>query len=169
MAPDGITWVKARIGDELGLTEEALARLYGVDERGLDRRLAALGRDPGAVYQRVLTDVDSLRQSQRLIQLGEEHVAAVRALLGNYIFHPLVSVRTADEQIGWRLSSDDAQYVAFRTADTLSMDFEWGDVLRLRLNRLVIWPAEVPPAMDSAFRNRLTEVTVFLVELTGVL
>jgi|GEM_PF-4921867 hypothetical protein len=164
------TWVKNRIGDEMGLTEEDLARLYGVEKKALDAHLRSLGHDSAAVFEKILSDVDAVRIGYRVLQISDDHIAAARALLGDFIFRPLVSVPMADGQIGWRLSSDDAQYVAFRTADIVGMDFEWSDVLRLRLKRLVVWPDETrPDTADQAFRDRVADITFYLAELTGVL
>jgi hypothetical protein len=161
--------VKARIGDELGLTDEDLARLYGVDLKALDKHLASLGKDVDAVCQRILSDVDGVRVGYRVLQVSDKHIAAVRELLRDYIFHPLVSVEMANTQTGWRLSSDDAQFVAFRAADIVVMDHDWSEVLRLRLKRLIVWPAESKPETNKAFRDRVADITFYLVELTGVL
>ncbi len=163
------TWIKTRVADELGLTEDDLARLYGVDSGSLDSQLASLDRNKNAVYERVLSDVDALRMGYRLIQVNDDQIAATRNMLANYIFHRPVSVPMAAGGIGWRLSSDDAQYVAFRTADIIELDFDWGDVLRLRLNRLILWPDEAEPKIDQTFRDRLADVVFYLVELTGIL
>jgi len=162
-------WIKTRVADELGLTEDDLARLYGVDSASVDSQLAALDNDKGAVYERVLSDVDALRMGYRLIQVSDEQIEATRAMLANYIFHRPVSVPMAAGGIGWRLSSDDAQYVAFRASDIMGIDFDWGDVLRLRLNRLILWPDATAPDMDQTFRDRLADVVFYLVELTGIL
>jgi len=48
------------------------------------------------------------------------------------------------------------------------MDFDWGDMLRLRLHRLIVWPDEARPNLDQAFLDHLIEVIFYLVELTGV-
>lgn len=162
-------WIKTRVADELGLTEDDLARLYGVDDAGLDDQLAGLDNDENAVYERVLSDVDALRMGYRLIQVSDEQIEATRDMLANYIFHRPVSVPMVAGGIGWRLSSDDAQYVAFRTSDITGIDFDWGDVLRLRLNRLILWPDATEPEIDQTFRDRLADVVFYLVELTGIL
>ncbi len=98
--------VKARIGDELGLTDDDLARLYGVDPGGVDKHLASLGKDVEAVYQRILSDVDGVRTGYRVLQVSDDHIAAIRALLRDYIFHPLVSMEMADGRVGWKLGSE---------------------------------------------------------------
>jgi hypothetical protein len=51
----------------------------------------------------------------------------------------------------------------------MGIDFDWGDVLRLRLNRLIVWPDATAPDMDQTFRDRLADVVFYLVELTGIL
>jgi hypothetical protein len=161
--------VKTRISDELGLTDEDLARLYNVDASQLNRHLTSMGKDENAVSQQILSDVDAARVNYRLLQVNDEHVAAARQMLHEYIFHPLVATPMADGSIGWRLSLDDAQFVAFRIADIVGVDYDWSDVLRFRLHRLIIWPDETRPAIDQAFYDRVAEVTFFLIELTGVL
>jgi hypothetical protein len=161
--------VKAKVGDELGLTDEDLARLYGVDAGAVDKHLASLGKDPDAVYQRILSDVDGVRTGYRMLPVSDEHIAAVRNLLKDYIFHPLVSMEMANGQVGWKLGSDDAQFVAFRAADIVGMDHDWGEVLRLRLKRLFVWPDANMPETNKAFRDRVADITFYLIELTGVL
>ncbi len=163
------TWVKNRIGDEMGLTEDDLARLYGVETKGLDAHLRTIAKASAAVYEKVLADLDAVRVGYRVLEISDDHIAATRALLRDFIFRPLVSMPMADGQIGWRLSSDDAQFVAFRAADIVGMDFERSDVLRLRLKRLVVWPDEAKPDIDQAFRDRVADITFYLAELTGVL
>ncbi len=161
--------VKAKVGDELGLTDDDLARLYGVDPAAVDKHLATLGKDPETVYQRILSDVDGVRTGYRMLQVSDEHIAAIRHLLSDYIFHPLVSMEMADGRVGWKLGSDDAQFVAFRAADTVGMDHDWSEVLRLRLKRLFVWPDETMPDTDQTFRDRVADITFYLMELTGVL
>jgi hypothetical protein len=164
-----VAWLKARIGDELGLIDDDLARLYGVDVGALDKHLRSLSGDPNAAYEQVLADVDALRTGYRILEVTDDHIKAIRRVLRDYPFHPLVSTPMADGEIGWRLSGDDAQFVAFRTADVVSMDHDWSEVLRHRLKRLVIWPAEEMPETDQAFRDRVGDITFYLVELTGLL
>ncbi len=164
-----MSWVKNRIADELGLTEDDLAHLYGVEVRALDKHLASLGADNSAVYERILTDVDGARTGYRQIEVNDDQISAIRQLLSSYPFHPLVSIPTADGAVGWRLSSDDAQYVAFRAADIAQINFDGGEVLRLRLNRAVVWPDEQMPDTDSTFRDRVADVTFYLMELSGIL
>ncbi|HLY27202.1 MAG TPA: hypothetical protein VKQ72_12730, partial [Aggregatilineales bacterium] len=108
------SWIKNRIADELGLTEDDLAHLYGVEVRALDKHLGTLGADNKSVYERILSDVDAARMGYRQIEVSDDQIGAIRNLLKKYPFHPLVSMPTADGAVGWRLSSDDAQYVAFR-------------------------------------------------------
>lgn len=162
-------WVKTRVGDELGLTDDDLVRLYGIDAKALNGHLATLGNDSKSAYEQVLSDVDAVRVGYRLIQVNNEQIAAIRKLLSAYPFHPVVSIPMADGQIGWRLSGDDAQYVAFRAADVVGIDFEWGEVLRTRLNRAIIWPDAAMPQFNKAFRDRVCDVTFYLAELTGIL
>jgi len=162
-------WVKARIGDEFGLTENDLARLYSIEVATLDKHLASLGKDETSVYERILSDVDAVRVGYRQIEVKDDQIAVIRGLLASYPFHPLVSVPMADQRVGWRLSGDDAQYVAFRAADAVGIDFDWGETLRLRLNRAIIWPDPAMPDTDQAFRDRVADVTFYLMELTGVL
>ena len=163
------TWVKNRIGDELGLTENDLARLYGVETAALDKHLRSIGADSNSVYEQTLADVDAIRVGYRMLEVSDDHISQARTLLRDYIFHPLVSVPRAGGEVGWRLSGDDAQFVAFRTADIVGMDFDWSDVLRLRLKRLVVWPDEAMPDTDQAFRDRVADITFYLTELTGIL
>src|SRR5260221_11317013 len=94
-------WVKTRIGDELGLSDADLAALYGIDMRTLDKHLAGLATDTQATYERVLSDVDSVRVGYRQLEVSDEQIAAIRQPLVNYPFHPLVSVVTADDAVGW--------------------------------------------------------------------
>lgn len=162
-------WVKTRVSEELGLTEEDLARLYGIEANAVNKHLPTLGGDSQAIYEQVLSDVDAVRMGYRQIQVGDDQIAAIRDLLSAYPFHPLVSIPMASGQIGWRLSGDDAQYVAFRAADAVGIDFEWGEVLRTRLNRAIIWPDAAMPKTDQAFRDRLADVTFYLLELSGIL
>ena len=161
--------VKTRISDELGLTDEDLARLYNVDVKQLNRHLTSMGKDENAVSQQILSDVDAARVNYRLLQVTDEHIAAARQMLREYIFHPLVTTPMAAGGVGWRLSLDDAQFVAFRMADIVGVDYDWSDVLRSRLHRLIIWPEESRPAINQAFYDRVAEMTFFLIELTGVL
>lgn len=163
------TWIKARVGDELGLVEDDLARLYGIDASGVNKHLTTLGGDSQVIYEQVLSDVDAVRVGYRQVQVNDDQIAGLRDLLSAYPFHPLVSVPTSDGQIGWRLGSDDAQFVAFRAADAVGMDFEWGEVLRSRLNRAIIWPDAAMPKFDQTFRDRVADVTFYLLELSGVL
>jgi hypothetical protein len=162
------TWVKMRVGDELGLNETDLAGLYGIEVKALDKHLSTLAGDSQTIYDRVLSDVDSVRIGYRQIEMSDEQIQAIRELLANYPFHPLVSMSTADDGVGWRLSGDDAQWVAFRAADLVNLDFNLGEVLRLRLNRAVIWPDETEPEINQAFLDRVADVTFYLMELTGV-
>lgn len=164
-----VTWVKQHIANELGLVEHNLLTLYRVQPSELDAHLASLGSTSNEVAERVLSDVDNLRVAHRRVRATEDHVAQLRALLNAYPFHPLVGVTMYDGRSGWRLSSDDAQYVAYRAADIVGLEFEEGDLVRQRLNTLVIWPAATHPLGSPAFRDRLVEVTLYLIELVGTL
>ena len=164
-----IAWVKNRVADELGLTEDDLAHLYGVEVRALDKHLATFGKDNQSVYERILSDVDAARIGYRQIEVNDDQISALRQILGRYRFHPLVSIPTADGVVGWRLSGDDAQYVAFRAADIAQFDFDWGEALRLRLNRAILWPDEHKPDTNNEFRDRVADVTFYLMELSGIL
>ena len=162
-------WVEQHISNELGLIERDLLKLYRLAPGALHAHLMSLGSSSNEVYQRVLADIDALRVSARRVRVSEDHVAALRALLSAYPFHPLVSLIMWDGRHGWRLSIDDAQYVAFRAADIVGLSFEDGDLLRQRLNTLVIWQADTQPAFGSAFQARLADITLYLIELSGVL
>ncbi len=164
-----LEWVKTRIGDELGLSADDLARLYRVNAGALDQHLASLGNTPQAVSERVLTDIDAVRQQRRPFVISEEQTVALWGLLSAYPFHPLVATRTASGSNGWRLSKDDAQYAAFRMADIVGLDFERGDVLRLRLHRLIIWPTDETPGDTQGFLDSVVKVAAYLAELSGVL
>ncbi|MCS6872980.1 MAG: hypothetical protein RML95_05665 [Anaerolineae bacterium] len=157
------------ISNELGLTAGDLCRLYGVEQSALGAHLTSLGKSASEVSQRVLSDIDAVRVGYRQVQVSDEQIAQFRALLDSYPFHPPVSLIMWNGQIGWRLSTDDAQYVAFRAADIVGLSFEAGDLLRQRLNTLVIWQMETPPNFDDHFRARLTDVTFYLIELGSVL
>ncbi len=161
-------WIKNRIGDELGLAADDLARLYNIDPAQLDQHLRSMGKINQAVYEQLLSDIEGMRTGYRLIQVDNDQRTAMRALMHDYIFHPLVATSMVDGDVGWRLGIDDAQFVAFRTADIVGIDFDWGDMLRLRLHRLIIWPDTARPKFDQAFQDRLVEVISYLVELTGV-
>src|SRR5207244_1952393 len=113
------------------LSDNDLAALYGIEVRTLDKHLAGLALDTQATYECVLSDVDSVRIGYRQIEVNDEQIATIRKLLVDYPFHPLVSVVTADDSVGWRLSADDAQWVAFRAADVVGIDFEPGEALRM--------------------------------------
>jgi hypothetical protein len=162
-------WVEQHISNELGLTERDLTRLYGLEQGALYSYLLTLADDSAEVYQRVLADIDAVRVGYRQVRVNDEHIEKLRALLSVYPFHPPVGVSMWDGRDGWRLSADDAQYVAFRAADIVGLDFEAGDQLRLRLNTLVIWQADTPPTFGSAFQDRLVDITLYLIELSGVL
>lgn len=162
-------WVKIRLGDELGLTDDDLSRIYGISSGTLDKYLTSLGSDAEAVSARILSDVDAARIRYKQMLVTESHIAQLHELLRPYIFHPFVPIAMADGRSGWRLSNDDAQWIAFRAADIVGMDFEWSDILRKRLNRLVIWPISTAPELNQAFYDRLTNVTTYLVELAGVM
>ena len=163
-----VAWIRARIGDELGLTDDDLARLYSVLPGDLDRHLIGLAVDPEAAVQRVLADVNAVGAANRTITLSDEQIAAARQLVADYSFHPLSPLEAALGH-AWRLSSDDAQWVAFRIADLIGIDFATSDILRLRLNRLGLsYEPDMPP-FDAAFRNRVADTALYLSELAGVL
>ncbi|MFN7209067.1 MAG: hypothetical protein ACK4P1_01580 [Aggregatilineales bacterium] len=162
-------WVEQHIRHELGLTTDDLCRLYGVAAEALPAQLAALGATSREALERVLSDVDAVRVGYRQLQISDDHIAQLQRLLSAYPFHPLVSLPLWDGGVGWRLSADDAQYVAFRAADIVGLDFAASDVLRRRLNTLVIGAAEQPPAFDAAFQRRVVDITCYLLELSGVL
>ncbi|HVO43339.1 MAG TPA: hypothetical protein VMT34_11980 [Aggregatilineales bacterium] len=169
MAPD-LKYVKARLGDTLGFSENDLARLYGVAVgRPLDARLVSLAPDAAAIVDRILGDIEAARAGYRQIALNEDQMAAIADTLRNYRFHSLVSLLAADGSVAWKLSADDAQYVAFRSADVVAMDFELSEVLRARLKRMVIWPEPSPPSDDRAFRDHVAELLLYLIELAGIL
>jgi hypothetical protein len=167
MAKLDANWIKNRVGDELGLAEHDLSTMYGVPN--VDQHLTTLGSDSNAVYERVLSDVDAVRVGYRQFQVSDDQIGEIRALLSTYKFHPLVSVPMADGSVGWKLSGDDAQWVAFRASDVVGLDFDQGEILRLRLHRAVIWPDAATPEVNGAFRDRIADVTFYLVELSGVL
>ena len=161
-------WIKTRIGDELGLTEDDLARLYGVGPNDLDRHLVRLAADPEAAVQRILADVNATGTTHRLIHLSDEQITEARRLVADYPFHPLSPLEAALGH-AWRLSSDDAQWVAFRIADVIGLDFASSDILRLRLNRLGLSYESRVPDFDATFRNRVADTALYLSELAGVL
>ena len=74
-------WIKARVADELGLTEHDLARLYGLDERALDAHLGSLAADPNDGVARVLADIDGARVQQRALSLTTEQIDSIRELV----------------------------------------------------------------------------------------
>ncbi len=165
------TWVKARLSNELGLTTPDLERLYGLVPDALDEQLAALGNELGdgdAVVNRVISDVDALRMGYRTIQINDEQIAAARTLLATGKFDPLIALDAAGHMRAWRLSGDDAQWLAYRFADLIRLDFDAGDVLRLRLNRVAVGYGEFPPAADRAFRDRIADILFYLAELSGL-
>ncbi len=161
--------VKAQIAEDMGLAPADIARLYDLDEGRLDRHLATLGADASSAVQRILADVDAARIRHRYYTASPEHGEALQAILKKYPFHSLVSQPTAAGGVGGRLGSDDAQYVAYRAADIVQIDFDWGDVLRPRLHRVILYRGESAPAITPPFRDHLVEITLYLLELTGVL
>jgi hypothetical protein len=163
------TWVKAAVANELGLVEHDIATLYGIQDSDLDQHLRELESTTQGVYQRVLSDVDAMRIGYRRVRVTDDHIERLRSLLETYPFHPLVGVTMWDGRAGWRLSADDAQYVAYRAADIVGLEFQASDALRLRLNTLVIWPAATHPTGSQAFRDRIVDVTTYLIELVGVI
>lgn len=167
MAPD-FAFIKTRVGDDLGLSADDLVQLFGVQPNTLDTHLKTLGKDNKTIFERVLADIDAVRIGYRLITVTDEQIDAIRRLLSDYLFHPLITQAMADGSVGWRLSGDDSQFVAYRAADVVNMDFDWSDVLRTRLNRLVIWPDSAAPTIDQKFRDRVVDVTLYLIELTGI-
>jgi hypothetical protein len=162
-------WIKARVADELGLTESDLARLYSLEESALDAYLGSLAADPNDGVSRVLADLDTIRVQHRKMSLNTEQIESIRELVGSYLFHPLISLPAASGNLAWRLSGDDAQWVAFRAADLLNIDFNASDVLRLRLNRLVVFNSDDAPPVDEVFCDHLAHITCYLAELSGVL
>src|SRR5258708_936 len=70
-----------RIGDELGLTPQDLARLYGINEEDLSEHLTTLGADVDSIYQQVLSDVDAVRVGYRQLQITDGQIKAIRGLL----------------------------------------------------------------------------------------
>lgn len=163
------TWIRKRLTEEVGLVEDDLLRLYGVTAAELDDYLISLGSSPAEVISRILSDLDAVRVGYRTVQVTDEQIATIRALLATCRFTPLISMETATHQIAWRLSGDDAQWVAYRASDVIGLDFEASDVLRLRLNRLAIWSGAEAPPFDDKFRDRVADVTFYLAELSGVL
>jgi hypothetical protein len=134
----------------------------------LDRHLVGLSADPEAAVQRILADVNAAGATYRVITLSDEQIAAARRLVADYLFHPLSPLEAALGH-AWRLSSDDAQWVAFRIADLVGLDFAVSDVVRLRLNRLGLSYEPDVPTLDAAFRNRVADTALYLSELAGVL
>lgn len=161
-------WVINQIGDEFGLNEQDLAAQYGVDEGELTEHLQTLGDNSRVVYERILSDLDAVRIGYRQVEVTDGQIATIRARLADYRFHPLVHHPLADGSVGWRLSGDDAQWVAFRASDAVGLSFEQGETLRLRLHRLVIWREAASPPFDQRFRDRVADVTFYLVELSGI-
>ncbi len=166
---DPVEWIIARIGDELGFTADDLAKLYGVTASELPAHLQTLGEAPEEVVTRILADLDAARVGYRQIQVSDDHIRDTRAVLADYPFHPLIRLESANQKIAWRLSGDDAQYVAFRTADVLGLDFAASDTLRLRLNRLALRHGDALPPVDATFRDLVADVTFYLAEFSGVL
>ncbi|MHB8626618.1 MAG: hypothetical protein ACYDBJ_01315 [Aggregatilineales bacterium] len=161
-------WIKTRIGDELGLTEDDLARLYGALPGDLDSHLVGLAPDSEAAVQRILADVNAASAAHRVVILSDEQITAARQLVADYPFHPLSPLAAALGH-AWRLGSDDAQWIAFRIADLIGLDFASSDILRLRLNRLGLSYEPDVPGFNAAFRNRVADTALYLSELVGVL
>jgi hypothetical protein len=165
-----LDFVKARLGDEIGFAAEDLGRLYGQpSEEETDAHLGSLETNENAIVDHVLSDIENVRQEHRVLAVNAEHSESIRGLLNKYHFHPLVSQFDASGGVGWKLSGDDAQYVAYRAADIVNMDFDWSDVLRIRLNRLILSHQTEPPEIDQAFRDHVADVTFYLIELTGII
>ena len=129
--------VKSKIADDLGLTEQDLARLYGVGDADLDRHLRELESGEEALYNRVMSDLDAARIGYRQFEISDQQITTVRMLLGKHKFRPFASLVQADGQVGWRLSRDDAEFVAFRSSDVVGLDLDASELVRKRLNRLV--------------------------------
>lgn len=163
-----IDMIKAKIGDELGLTDHDLAELYGVAESKLNAHLGSLEKSEKALYDRMLSDVDAARTSYRKFAVSDEQIAAIRALLSKHIFRPFASLVQADGNLGWRLSRDDAEFVAFRTSDIVGLDLEASELVRKRLNRVVLWAEESAPKLTKELLDRLADITFYLLELSSV-
>jgi hypothetical protein len=166
-----IAWVKARISNELGFAASDLERVYGLTPDALDAQLTALGAELGggeALVNRLMGDVDALRMGYRTVQINDDQIAATRALLAKCKFDPPIPLDAAGHAHAWRLSSDDAQWVAYRFADLIGLGFEAGDMLRLRLNRIVIAYGDLPPVMEAKLRDRIADILFYLAELSGL-
>ena len=163
-----IDMVKAKIADELGLTDHDLAELYGVAEGKLDAHLGSLEKSDKALYDRMLSDVDATRTSYRKFAVSDEQIASTRTLLSNHRFRPFAPLVQADGNLGWRLSRDDAEFVAFRTADFVGLNLESSELVRKRLNRVVLWANETSPEASQELLDRLADITFYLLELSSV-
>jgi hypothetical protein len=161
-------FVMARIGDELGLSPDNLAALYDIRPNTLETFLSSLGTDEGAICARVLEDLDAARLMYRRAHFDSDAMAALRKVLEGYPLHPLASMTLADGSTGWRLGADDAQYLAFRTADAMGLAFEAGEALRVCLKRVAIWMDAALPERAVILHTRIVDVIGYLAELCSI-
>lgn len=161
-------FVIARVGDELGLSPDDLAALYNTRPDALEALLSSLGTDEAAICARVFEDIDAARMMYRRAHFDSDAMAALRKVLETYPLHPLASMTLADGTTGWRLGTDDAQYLAFRAADVMGLAFEAGEALRVRLRRVAIWTDATPPEQAAILHMRILNVIGRLAELCSI-
>src|SRR5258708_39561356 len=101
-------WIKARVSDELGLTEDDLARLYSIEPNAVNKHLSTLGGDSQTIYDQVPSDVDTMRIGYRQVKVSDRQNATIRNRLRAYLFHPRDSIPPANGQIGGSPSGYDA-------------------------------------------------------------
>lgn len=161
-------FVMARIGDELGLSPDDLVALYNTRPNMLDAHLSSLGTDEAEICACVLQDIDAARLTHRRAYFDSDARAALRKVLETYPLHPLASMTLADGTTGWRLGTDDAQYLAFRAADVMDLAFEAGEALRVCLRRVAIWTDAALPERAAMLHTRILDVIGYLAELCSI-
>ena len=165
---DRVEWIKSRIGDELGFSEEDLAALYKMSPADLNKQIGQFDQDVEILVAQILADVNAAINANRQAVVTETHIAAIKALIARYPIRKLVPLK-AIQGPAWRLTADDAQWVAYRLADVINLDFASSDTLRRRLNRIALSYGADQPPWDDALRSQILNTSLYLCQLAGVL
>jgi len=165
---DRAAWIKARLGDELGLSDDDLAALYQTTPGQLTEQLTASTDAPEAVVKQIIADIDGAAAHKARTAINDTQLATLKSWIGRYPIRKLVPLETVSG-LAWRLTADDAQWIAFRLADVIGLDFAASDVLRQRLNRVALSYEAAQPPWNDDLRAQITAIAIKLAELTGVL